>query len=62
MIMDTCVLPDVNVQKIHAFLNLSLHLINHYTIRAYGEAEVQFHAFITSGLHEGGAGTVHSQE
>jgi hypothetical protein len=49
--MDTCVLPDVNVQKIQAFLNLSLHFINNYTIRAYGKAEVQFHAFKTSGLH-----------
>jgi hypothetical protein len=60
--MDTCVLPDVKVQKIPAFLNLSLHFINHYTISAYEEAEVQVHAFKTSGLHEGGAGIVHSQE
>ena len=55
-------LPDVNVEKIYAFLNLSLHFFNHYTVRAYGEAEVQFHAFKTSGLHEGGDGIVHSQE
>ena len=38
-----------------------MNLINHYTIRAYGD-EVQFHTFITSGLHEGETGIVHSQE